>query len=286
MTRIQNVWLVTISVNIGILIFVPLQARHLVRWQALLITWISLLMMQVVCLVSLRNRLKQESVQLPKNFYRSATILALTTGLVTSIIVAQVAQPSSYIELANSKIPLSDIQSPQKRLVIELLRKDIAATNANNVALKNAKPVSPSLYSSASFASADVMQGTLDGLRSSVEQDKQYGDQLNSAEEDFRAKMAALDPGYLKDWDAKRKAERDAQIETMRIEALWWASMQDLYGYAESHANDIVIQGDNIGIRDEMIRSEFNGKFQASKDLYDALQKQMQVQVTIKQQAQ
>ena len=286
MTRIQNAWFVTASSDIGILVFAPLHARHLPKSQALLVTWLSLVTIQLLLIVPMKLRLKKENISLSKSFYWGAGVLMLLAGFIASAVVAHVAQPNSYDDLADSTVPLSDIQPEQKQLVIELLRKDIAATRANNEVLKNVKPIDPGVNTAESFASIATMQNTIQKLQPFIDEDKQYAEELSQAEDEFRKKMAAFDPAYLRDWDAKRKPDVDAKAEALRLETAWWASAQDLYSYAELHAKEIIIQNGNIGIHDETVRSIFNEKLELSRKLNDAMQKQVQVETDIKKQAQ
>ncbi len=196
----------TVCADIGILIFAPLQARHFERATALEIVWLSLIFMQAAFLLSWRARAKKDNFTVPANFYLWAVLLALATGAATSVIVMKVAQPSSYTDLANSSISLDDIQPVQKRLVIELLRKDIAATQANTASVKGMKPIDPGVYSPASLADVNAMQSTVEQLQKSIDIDANYNAQLKLASDEFRTKMMVADPTYLQGWDAQRKA--------------------------------------------------------------------------------
>ncbi|MDR3736439.1 MAG: hypothetical protein P4L10_13000 [Acidobacteriaceae bacterium] len=268
----------------GILIFVPVQARHLTKAQALLVAWVALVVVQTAMALSWKSRTKKEGIAVPRSFFWKTGVVALLTGIMTSVVVAQVAQPSSLMDLANSSIPLSDIQSPQKRLVVELLRKDIAATKANNEVLKKQKPIQPDIYSVASFENAETMRNEIVQLQPAVEIDKAYAEELVNAEQDFRKKMAQLDPAYLQSWDASRKQDVDANAHSIQCQGEWWKSFQDLYTYAAANADKILVRDDKLVINDGAIRSAFNEKLDSSKQLYDEYMAAVRKSAEIKKQ--
>lgn len=285
MPQKQYAWLVTVFVNLGLLIFIPLQTRQFDCHTALVVTWVSVLIMEAVLLFVWKQREKKFNFQLSKSFYWSSGLSMLLVGLIVSAIVAEVAQPNSYTDLAASSISLEDIKPVQKRLVVEMLRKDMVATQANTAPAKNMKPMDPGVYSPASFANVAAMQGTVAQLQKSIDMDANYNAQLKQASDEFRTKMAVVDPAYLQDWDAKRKEPDAIRDASARAELLWWQSVQDLYGYAELHVKNIVIQDDKLGISDPGVRDTFNAKLDDGKKLYADWQAKVQADTAVHQKA-
>jgi hypothetical protein len=86
MNDTQRIWLITLSVDGGILIFPPVQTQHLAPGAALLVVWISLVVMQLVILLSLHNKVKKLGKVIPISVYWKASGVALLTGIISSFI--------------------------------------------------------------------------------------------------------------------------------------------------------------------------------------------------------
>jgi len=61
--------------------------------------------------------------------------------------------------------------------------------------------------------------------------------------------------------------------------------VQDFYAYAESHAKQIVVQDNKLGIDDPHIRDTFNAKLDSGKSLYADWQAKVQADAAAHRQA-
>ena len=271
MTTTRNAWIITLSVDLGTLIFVPLKVHALTSPAALVVAWIPLALMQLLLLILLGKKAKEAGQPIPAGFYWKAGSVALVVGIVASMLaVSAAATPGSYLDLAQSSMSLDEINPAQKRLVVELLRKDIAYTQENNKVLANAKPVSPAIYSPESFASVPTMQSVVSQLQVDVAESEHYAEQLGDAEQGFRSQMALVDPTYLQSWITSRKEDTDANADSLRLQRIWWDGFVGLYTYAEAHAQQIKVNNGKLVITDQAANTAFNQQMASSKQAYNS----------------
>jgi hypothetical protein len=287
MSKTRHAWIVTLSVDLGILIFIPFKVHALTPTVAIVTAWISLLLMQTVVLVALANKSKKIGQPIPPGFYWKAGAIALVVGIVASLLaVSAAATPGSYLDLAQSSMLIDDINPVQKRLVVELLRKDIAYTQENNKVLANTKPVSPAIYSPESFTSVQTMQSVVSQLQDDVAESENYAKQIGDAEQYFRSQMASVDPAYLQSWIASRKEDTEANAESLRLQRIWWDGFVGLYTYTEAHARQIHVNNGKLVITDQATNAEFNQQMDASKQAYNSYLAAVQKCVDIKKKVQ
>jgi len=239
---------------------------------------ISLLACNSVVLLAFRKRLDREDTPLPKTLIVGAVALVALSCLVTILGVSSVSHHDEYMDLALSDIPLGNIEPERKRLVVELIRRTAANSREENNTLAEVQkvPMKPSVYSPESFADRRVIESTMTQLRKYADIDLQYFDKQQSAREEFRQKMAASDPGYLRDWDAKRQSQEALEAATEQLERNWLSDVQSLYDYAAEHLQDISVKDGQIIISDAVVRQEFDERLERSKALNHKLQTYVQ----------
>ncbi len=102
---------------------------------------------------------------------------------------------------------------------------------------------------------------------------------------DFRRKMAACDPEYLKNWDAGRTGVEELQNSANQLEHDWFASVTALYSYGEKHARQIKVKAGKISISEPTVRQKFDDLFRHSKALHEKLDQAVQEEVQHQRQA-
>lgn len=144
-------------------------------------------------------RLPADHRKMPGNMVLTSLALVILSGLITTICVA--AFPGdNYLAMALSDTPLMTIKPDRKRLLVELIRQDKAASDENSRIAKSMKPISPALYSVDSFASKAAMESTASQLKQAYGIDQTYAAARLHARKDFHDKMQAVDQGYLRDF--------------------------------------------------------------------------------------
>src|ERR1700744_1836010 len=158
---------------------------------AILSCWVSIALFGAICIAMLWRRRAGHTAG--GQFPISAGILvaAAATGGLTTIVVRSL--PSTDITFALSGKPLDEISSPQRRLLIELLRKNDANSQKYASIVAHIKPMVPALYSAESFADKPTMQRTMDLLNAVYQEDLKYATELQSDLTDFQAKMRVTD---------------------------------------------------------------------------------------------
>jgi hypothetical protein len=169
--------------------------------------------------------------------------LVVLSGLITTISIA--ATPSdNYLQVALSDVPLDKVHPERKRLLVELLRRDKAASDENGRLAKTMKPISPALYSVASFASKEVMESTSSQLKQAYDGDRSYEAAKLQALQNFHDQMLKVDPDYLSAFEAKLRSNNAAEDALEATETKWVTSTIDLYSYAVAHSTQVSMTKD------------------------------------------
>jgi hypothetical protein len=205
--------------------------------------------------------------QISRSVVWTSLALVVLSGLITTISI--VASPSdSYLALALSDVPLNKIKPDRKRLVVELIRQDKAASDENSRIAKSMKPITPALYSVDSFASKAAIESTSSQLKQAYDIDQAYAAAKHQARQSFHDKMQRVDPDYLRDFESRMQEEDSLEESIEAEEAKWVASALSLYDYAAAHvANLSVNDGGNIAIASKEFRQSLLQQIDTGKAL-------------------
>lgn len=286
----RNVWIALVCVNAGAPLFEiwEYHSGAINSAAALLSVGLVLVVLNSVVLGSLfaRARRKGRPFQ-QKKLLLPAGAMAVIAFLSTVVGVSLMRQRNDYFDLAMSDRPLSSITPEQKRLVVEYIRRAAANSQEENKAMAEAQkqPIDPAVYSPESFANQEVMRSTLALLTAYTRIDFEYFAKLQAIREDFRRRMAASDPGYLKSWDADRSDNEQMQQSANQVEHDWFASVDTLYSYGEQHAGQIEVKGGRVSISNPTVRRKFDDLFSQSKALHDKLESVVRDEVKLQRQA-
>jgi len=230
---------------------------------------------------------KRDGYPLRKSQFVGAGALAILAFLSTILSVASVKQRNEYADLAASDKPLSAIEPEQKRIVVELIRRQATISHLQNMAMAEIQkqPMNPVVYAPESFADKRTIRSTLTHLTEYSEIDFQTYDKQRSARADFHQKMAICDPEYLKKWDAERGEQEAKENSANQLEHDWFTSVSALYVYAEQHTKDIAVRKGEISISDAVVRQRLNDLLNRSKALHEELESTVQDEVRLQQQA-
>lgn len=236
---------------------------------------VCLLFLNTVFLLAMRSKRRQQGLSLDRSLIGATAVLAVISALVTVIAANSIPVRNDYLGLALSGKPLNEIQPEQKRLVVELIRNRAAMSQEYDRSIAEAKkhPMSPALYTPESFASVEVMRSTSDTLQKYLQMDLDYYAKLQQSIADFRRKMERVDPVYLKSWDQQQTDQERLQASTVALEQQWMASVVALYGFAETHYDEVKLYG-SPAEHDDSADEEFKKQLAASKALFDKWQQQ------------
>ena len=123
------------------------------------------------------------------------------------------------------------------------------------------------------------MHSTLALLTKDAQIDFGYFARQQAARDDFRRKMMACDPGYLKTWDADRNNQDGLAESANQVEHDWFASVTALYAYASQHSREIEVKSGRIVISNVDVRQTFNHLFERSTALHEKLEAVVQEEV-------
>jgi hypothetical protein len=277
-------WLLVLA-NLSVPAWVVLQRNdtHLSDTATIWVGWISAAFVTTVFLISTYLRLPAASRKLPRSTVLISISLVIVSGLITTITIS--ATPSdNYLQVALSDVPLNKVHPERKRLLVELIRRDKAASDENGRLAKSAKPISPALYSVASFASKQVMDSTTAQLKQAYAGDLAYTTAKRQALQDFHDRMLNVDPVYLSSFEAKLHASNTSEDALETTETKWVASTLDLYNYAAAHADQISMTSDgHLVIADGSIRQSLLQQINACTTLQQTMLNQRQKAVSDQQ---
>ncbi len=265
----RDVLLLTL-VNLSIPVFVLLQRNNedLNDKRSIFVGWISVILLNAAFLFGMYRRRRRTHQEISSRLIFVAGALAILSGIITTISISAFPRHNSYMELAQSGIPLHQIEPEQKRLIVELIRRTAANSAENTRIAQSMKPISPPLYSVNSFANKAAMESTSSQLKQAYDIDVTYTKRRSQILSEFHDKMERVDPSYLQSFEASNQNEDVGEAAIASSEEKWIASALDLYAYAGAHANVIsIVDGNKLQIADPDVRRELSGQLEASKAL-------------------
>jgi hypothetical protein len=266
-------WMIVALMNITIAAMILYQQKtgQISPTVALISSWASFVLLNLVFVVGLFVREHQSGKSLPGRFAVGVALVALSCGVLTTFSLKIVRPKNRYAQLALSNTPLSSIKPERDRLIVELIRKRAAESKQYNAAAAQMAPIVPPLYSAASFDSVEAMNKTASRLQSAFEIDREYGANLKADRDGFRTRMAQVDPTYLRSWNKDRKGDDDLEDRIMDLESRWVQSVSTLYAFAVLHKEDIAVRGEKLEIRDPKVKREFEQMMTSSEKLQSEL---------------
>ncbi|HKW25116.1 MAG TPA: hypothetical protein VJN48_04990 [Terriglobales bacterium] len=236
---------------------------------------ISLVIANIAVLVGIRSRKKRWGQTLSPSLVLGAALFAVVSAGIMTVGVIAVPAHNEYADLAFSNTPINQIHPEQKALLVELIRRKAANSREYAATAAQIKPFSPPLYSPESFANADVMRSTIEGLTKAADLDFAYYRKQQAAEKEFRDKVSKIDPQFLAAWD-KPGGDELAEQAILRLEQQWLASTTVLYQYVGSHQKAITVQNGKLKFATTAVELEFNQRQQYSKTLYTKMEDRIQ----------
>ena len=275
------VWLLLVA-NLSIPAFVFFQRNdnNLSDSATIWVGWISSAFITAVFLMGTHFRLPAASRKISKSLVLTAVALVVVSGLITTISIS--ATPSdNYLQVALSDVPLDRIHPERKRLMVELIRRDKAASDENSRRATSAKPISPALYSVDSFASKVAMESTSSQLKQAYDGDQAYIAAKRQALQDFHEEMLKVDPEYLRSFEASLQKKNALEDALEATETKWVTSTVDLYNYAIAHSDQISMSKDgHLVIADADVRQYILQQIDACRTLQDAMSNQREKAVS------
>ena len=261
-------WLLLV-VNFAVPAFVLVQrnGNHLTDAANIWVGWISATMLTVMLIFGTYLRLPADHRQIPRRMVLTSIALAVLSGLITTISIA--SSPSdNYLAVALSDTPLNNIKPDRKRLIVELVRQNKAASDENSRIAKTMNPISPALYSVDSFANKTAMESTSSQLKQAYDIDKGYAVAKHEARQAFHDQMQKIDPDYLRGFDSRMQEDDSLEASIEVEESQWVASALNLYDYAAAHASDISLNKDgHLAIASEELKQNLLQQINASTAL-------------------
>src|ERR1700722_20052903 len=222
--------LIVVNLSVPAFVFFQRNGNNLSDAVNIWVGWIVATVMTAMLVVGTFLRLPVDRRQIPRSMVLTSLALVVLSGLITTISIA--ASPSdNYLAVALSNTPLDKIKPDRKRLVVELIRQEKAASDENNRIAKSMKPISPALYSVDSFASKAAMESTSSQLKQAYDIDQAYAAAKHQARQDFRNKMQRVDPNYLRGFESRMQADDALETSIEAEEAKWVASAMSLYDF-------------------------------------------------------
>ena len=265
-------WLLLV-VNCSVPVFVLFQrnGNNLTDAANIWVGWISATMLTVMLVVGTYFRLPMDRRQIPRSVVLISLVLVVLSGLITTISIA--ASPSdNYLAVALSDIPLDKIKPDRKRVIVELIRRNKAASDENSRMAKTMKPISPALYSVGSFANKAAMESTSSQLKQAYDMDQAYAAAKHQARQAFHDQMERVDPDYLRAFDSRMQQDDSLEASIEAEEAKWVTGALSLYDYAAAHASDISLNdGGHLVIKGEELKQNLLRQINASTALEHAM---------------
>jgi hypothetical protein len=256
--------LIVVNLSVPAFVFSQRTGNNLTDTANIWVGWISAAMLTAVLVGVTYFRLPLGRRRVPRSIVLTSLALVILSGLITTISIR--ASPSdNYLAVALSDTPLNKIKPDRKRLVVELIRQNKAASDENSRIAKSLKPISPALYSVESFSSKAAMESTSSQLKQAYNIDKAYAAAKHEARHNFHDKMQRVDPDYLRDFEVKMQKDDSAEAAIEAEEAKWVESVSILYDYAAAHASNISINnGGHLLIANEVVKQSLLQQLNAS----------------------
>lgn len=256
--------LIVVNLSVPVFVFFQRNGNNLSDNVNIWGGWISATLVTAMLVVGTYLRLPVDRRQIPRSMVLTSIALVVLSGLITTISIA--ATPSdNYLAVALSDAPLNEITPDRKRLVVELIRQNKAASDENSRIAKSMKPISPALYSGGSFASKAAMESTSSQLKQAYDIDQAYAAAKHQARQDFHNKMQRVDPNYLRGFESRMQPDDALEATIEAEEAKWVASAMSLYDFAATHASDITVDsGGHLVIANEELKQRLLQQINAS----------------------
>lgn len=232
-------WLLLV-VNLAVPACVLLQrnGNHLTDAANIWVGWICSTMLTAMLVIGTYLRLPVDRRRIPTSMVLTSLGLVVLSGLITTVSID--SSPSdNYLAVALSDTPLNKIEPDRKRLIVELIRQNKAASDENTRIAKTMKPISPTLYSVDSFANKRAMESTSSQLKQAYGIDKAYAVAMHEARQAFHDQMQKVDPDYLRGFESRMQESDSLEASIEAEESTWVASALSLYDYAAAHSSDI-----------------------------------------------
>lgn len=239
----------------------------------------SLAVLNVVFLTAIHARNKHNGETTSRKLLLAGVSLAAVAALIVAGTIYLTPGRSEYLDLALSNTPLSEIHPQRKAIFVRLLRRRQAISHEYQKAVAQMKPISPALYSPASFASTNTMQNVTAALTQAYDADVSDAAEQKQSMDEFRAEMGKIDPGYLKSFEAGDQNDQAERNNIMDLEGKWFDSTIALYKFAGSHSDEITVREGRLRFTNNTVQSEFTRLLEGSRKLYNAFQVQVQHQL-------
>jgi hypothetical protein len=286
-TRNAKDWLVLVCLDAGVPITIAWK-RHNGEASAnvaVVSGLVSLVVVNAVLFTMLHARNKRQSQSVSPRLIIGAIGLMMLAASLTAISAYSVPAHNDYLELALSNTPLNEIRPEQKALVVELLRRQLANSRANDRLIAESTPISPPLYSETSFANEETIQRVSTEYKNAAEADFSYYAQQQGVMNEFRDKMMKVDPSYLRSFEAGREERETAEAKAFKMEQECTSATLALYQYAANHTKDITVQNGELAFSTDAVRLEFSEQLEHSKSLFNTWQAAVQELARRQQQA-
>lgn len=272
MSRSRLDYLMIAFANAALPIFVVLRARSgdLATANALLIGTLSAILVNGALLAGIGIRKKRAGQRISRTTLLFVLVMGIASIGSVELVARFLLDPDDVVKLAYSNKPLARIYPEPKRLVVELMRHRQQSSDEYQRVAARARPLSPSVYSSESFANTDVMRTTISSLQAAAAVDFGYAARRSRQIADFRREMERIDPHsmYLQAW-----SETEASDESLaRIEKDWLTSTVKLYEYAISKVGETKLVNGKLLFRSDAERLEFARLIEESRSLNTRLQ--------------
>jgi hypothetical protein len=238
--------------------------------------FVSLLVFNSVIITAIHFREKRKNEGAPRGFVFGSVGLALSSALLTVIGVYSIPEHNDYVELAFSNVPLDQIHPERKALVVELLRRTAAHSKKYESVAAQMKPISPQLYSADSFATVDLTHSVTEQYKKAAADDSTYRETQLRAMNEFRNKMMAVDPDYLKSFEAGQQEREMRESKYFQKHQESVNGTLTLYEYAEAHSGDISVRDGQLRFANDGVRIEFARQLEVSKSLNEQCQEALQ----------
>jgi hypothetical protein len=267
-------WIVLgcINITIPVVTIWKMHAGDLNRATALLTCWICFPLFNAVFLFTTRSWSHRSEPLGTSGKIVLVVALALMAALGTTVYLNSYALKNRYYASAMSDAPLASIRPARRRIVVEMIRKRAASSKEYQAKAAHFRPITPPLYSPESFGGTETMNSTVGQLQHAFDIDASYFDDLKQSDAEFREEMEQADPQYLQSWLSSPNNEEEAADSVFAMERHWVQSVHDLYQYAASHHQSIIVRGGSLTFSSSQVSAKFQDLERASVGLQQKMQ--------------
>lgn len=274
-----------INATIPAIVIWKLQSGEINRTTAVVASWASFIGLNLVYILASRTRDSKQGRPFRQGFIVHVARFVVVMAVITTLSLYLIHSKNHYAALALSDVPLDSIEPERDRLVVELIRKRAIRSKEYAAAAAQFPPISPPLYSAASFTNVNTMNSTAAQLKRAFDVDQAYGAQMKGDMDSFRSRMATVDPTYLQSWMTSDGSAEEAQRELLATEDEWAKSVLSLYEFAVSHHKEISVHDGTISFSTPELKSSFEARETASKELQTRVQSGRETALRSQQQA-